>query len=59
MNSEERFAEVALFSLIEDAATMRTKLNRIKDAANYANVAKKTESVAGAAKASASRKRGR
>jgi hypothetical protein len=34
VNSENPFAEIPLFSLIEDAAKIQTKLNRIKDAAN-------------------------
>jgi hypothetical protein len=59
VNSENQFAEVALFSMIEGAATMQTKLNRIRDAANYAAVAKQGKSLTGGAKASASRKRGR
>ncbi len=33
VNSENQFAEVALFSLIESAAKMQTKLNRIREAA--------------------------
>lgn len=33
VNSENQFAEVVIFSLIEQAAKMQAKLNRIKDAA--------------------------
>lgn len=33
VNSDNQFGEVALFSLIESAAKMQTKLNRIRDAA--------------------------
>ncbi len=33
VNSDNQFAEVALFSLIESAAKMQTKLNRIREAA--------------------------
>lgn len=33
VNSDEQFAEVALFSLIESAAKMQTKLNRIRETA--------------------------
>ena len=58
VNSENQFAEVALFSLIEEAVAMQTKLNRVRDAANYAAVAKKTKSVARGRKASGSRRRG-
>jgi hypothetical protein len=42
VNSDEQFAEVALFSLIESAAKMQTKLSRIREAANA--VAKKGKS---------------
>jgi len=34
VNSENQFAEVALFSLIEEAAKMQTKMARVKEAAN-------------------------
>lgn len=33
VNSENPFAEIAMFTLIEDAAKMQTKLARVKDAA--------------------------
>jgi hypothetical protein len=33
VHSGNDFAEIALFSLIEDAAKMQTKLERVKDAA--------------------------
>jgi hypothetical protein len=33
VNSDNQFAEIAMFSLIEDAAKMQTKLERVKDAA--------------------------
>ena len=33
VNSENQFAEIALFSLIEEAAKMQTKLARVKEAA--------------------------
>ena len=59
VNSENQFAEVALFSLIEEAARIKTKLDRTRDAANYAAVTKKGESLARGGKASASRRRGR
>jgi hypothetical protein len=59
VNSENQFAEVALFSLIEEAAKMQAKMYRIRDAANYAAVAKKSKSVARGGKASESRRRGR
>jgi hypothetical protein len=39
VNSENQFAEFALFGLIEDAAKIQTKLNRIKEAA-ISNAAK-------------------
>jgi len=42
VNSENQFAEIALFSLIESAATMQTKLARVKEAATA--VAKKGKS---------------
>lgn len=42
VDSENQFAEIALFSMIEDAAKMQTKLNRLRDAANA--VAKKKKS---------------
>jgi hypothetical protein len=34
VNADNRFAEVALFSLIEDAVKLETKLKRVKEAAN-------------------------
>ena len=37
VNSENEFAEIALFSLIEQAAKMQPKLARVKDAAIQAN----------------------
>ena len=33
VNSENPFAEIAVFSLIEDAAKLEAKLERVKDAA--------------------------
>ena len=33
VNSANPFAEIAVFSLLEDAAEMQTKLDRVKDAA--------------------------
>ena len=41
VHSGNEFAEIALFSLIEDAAKMQTKLSRIKDAANHSAVSGK------------------
>lgn len=35
VNSENQFAELALFSLIEDAVKLETKLFRIKEAASH------------------------
>ena len=37
VNSENEFAEIALFSLIEEAAKMQPKLARVKDAAIQSN----------------------
>jgi len=37
VNSENQFAEIAIFSLIEQAAKMQTKLSRVKEAANQTN----------------------
>jgi hypothetical protein len=36
VNSDNRFAEIAIFSLIESAAKMHTKLARVKEAASKA-----------------------
>lgn len=36
VNSDNQFAEIALFSLIESAAKMQTKLARVKEAATAA-----------------------
>lgn len=36
VNSDNQFAEIALFSLIESAAQMQTKLARVKEAATVA-----------------------
>ena len=33
VESDNQFAEILLLSLIEEAATLQTKMNRIKDAA--------------------------
>jgi hypothetical protein len=41
VNSENQFAEIALFSLIESAARMQTKLARVREAANADAVKKK------------------
>lgn len=35
VNSDNQFAEIALFSLIEQAAKIQPKLARVKDAANH------------------------
>ena len=43
VNSDNQFAEIALFSLIEPAAKMQTKLARTKEAAT-ADAAKKKAS---------------
>jgi len=40
VNSDNQFAEVALFSLIEDAAKLEAKLARVKDAALHTAAAK-------------------
>ena len=37
VNSENEFAEIALFSLIEEAAKMQPRLARVKDAAIQTN----------------------
>ena len=33
VHSDNNFAEIALYSLLEDTAKLKTKLNRVKDAA--------------------------
>jgi hypothetical protein len=45
VNSDNQFAEIALFSLIESAAQINTQLARVKDAAIQTDsAAKKTSS---------------
>jgi hypothetical protein len=41
VNSENQFAEIALFSLIEEAVKLQTKLSVIREAAAQADAGKK------------------
>ncbi|SPE60091.1 hypothetical protein SBV1_370075 [Verrucomicrobia bacterium] len=43
VNSENQFAEAALFSLLEEAVKLQTKLTVIRETATQANAVKKKE----------------